>query len=154
MGYSALLEDIGTKTSIPNWPKNDLEGLFDALSRWTLDPMNDLSGNDPGHPHAAFHAPFRCLAWGSCISEPIPGTNLTKYRYVGTKPIYPDHPEAVSYLGNFVGYSFGFHVVTDDVDLIAELDRRIAENMSTTAYQEAKARWNRNQREWGRGKPM
>jgi hypothetical protein len=43
--------------------------------------------------------------------------------------VFPDHPKAVSYLGNFVGYSFAFNLYTDDQELIAQLDAAIAENM-------------------------
>lgn len=49
---------------------------------------------------------------------------------VGTKPIYPEHPNAVRYCGNFVGYSFAFWLVTDDETLIARLDAAIKANLS------------------------
>lgn len=131
--YKILHADIGTKSNIPHWPTNDLDGLFDALERWSLDPRAQMSGDDPGHPHVAFEAPFRCLAWGDCFEEPIPGTNGLKKRFVGTKPIYEGHPTAVSFCGNFLDYSFAFNVITDDPELIAELDRRIAVNMARMA---------------------
>jgi hypothetical protein len=56
---------------------------------------------------------------------------------VATKPIHPDHPHAVRFCGNFFEYSFSFELDTDDKELIAFLDARIAENMATPAYQEA-----------------
>lgn len=137
--FHVLAASIGraTFTKIPGWPSNDLEGLFDALQRWTLCPRCE-GADDPEHPHARFSKPFRCLAWGHCISERIPAFNFSKVRYIGTQPIHADHPEAVSYSGNFLEYSFGFRVDTDDPALIEKLDVLIAANMATPAYQAAK----------------
>ena len=134
--YQILASQIGSKTNIPNWPTTDLDGLFQALKQWTLSPNMDMSGDDPNHPHARFQKPFRGLAWGNCIREPIPEQN-SKSRYVGTKPIHEDHPEAVRFCGNFMSYSFGFFLDTEDQALIAELDRLIAENMARPEYIEA-----------------
>jgi hypothetical protein len=73
-------------------------------------------------------------------------------RYVLTEPIDPEHPMMWSYSGNFLGYSFGFHVTTDDPEVIARLDAAIAANMQRPGFQQAmeairerKARWSGNQ---------
>lgn len=136
--YQILEMDIGRTLRSPGWPTCDLDGLFQALEQWALDPRLDKSGDDPDHPHAQYKAPFRCLAWVACRSEPIAGSGGMRRRYVGTKPLFAGHPEALYYTGNFLGYSFGFRLVTDDPALIEELDRRIARNMATQAYIEAK----------------
>ncbi len=51
----------------------------------------------------------------------------TVYHY--GKPCHPEAPDAVSYLGNFIGYSFAFNLDTDDPQLIATLDAAIADNL-------------------------
>jgi len=137
--FNVLAQSIGSKTTIPGWPSSDLDGLVKALKTWTLDPSFDGSRVDPSHPHAAFSKPFRCLAWGNCQAVRVAELNWD-IRYIGTKPLYPDHPEAVSFLGNFLGYSFVFRVETDDAKLIAYLDGLIAENMAQPEYQAAKER--------------
>ena len=134
--YRVLKLRVGAITTIPDWPTPDLNGLIKALKEWTLYPGFDMSGTDPEHPHVAFEKPYRCLAWGHCITEPIKGQVYRK-RYVGTKPIYENHPNAVSYCGNFLTYSFGFQLDTDDEALIQLLDQLISTNMATPAYQEA-----------------
>jgi hypothetical protein len=123
-----IASDIGTKilSKIPGWPSNDLEGLFDALARWDLDPRLDLS-NDPEFAGKPGVAPFRGLAWGHCVQQY--DRTLDRRVWVATKPIYPEHPNAVRYCGNFLGYSFGFWLDTDDPELIDKLDRAIADNL-------------------------
>lgn len=122
MTFQILQSNIGSKTNIPGWPSNDIQGLFDALCKWMLDPRAIESKDDPDHPHAEFDAPGRCLAWVDCIQEPIERSNGKLRRYVGTRPMFPEHPKAVSFVGNFLSYSFGFNVVTDDKDLIEHLE--------------------------------
>lgn len=137
--YRVLRMDIGRPLpGYPGWPTSDLDGLFQALDQWTLDPRLDKSLDDPDHPHAQYKAPFRCLAWVACRSEPIAGSGGMRRRYVGTKPLFQEHPEALIFMGNFLGYSFGFQLVTDDPALIEELDRRIARNMTSPAFAEAR----------------
>lgn len=138
MTFQILQSNIGSKTNIPGWPSNDIQGLFDALCKWTLDPRAIESKDDPDHPHAEFDAPGRCLAWVDCIQEPIERSNGKLRRYVGTRPMFPEHPKAVSFVGNFLSYSFGFNVVTDDKDLIEHLDALIKQNMASQAYIEAR----------------
>lgn len=123
-----LAGEIGSRFSLrADWPSNDLEGLFDALSRWPLDRRVDLS-HLPEYRSDPLNAPFRGRAWGSC--EGRYNASLGRTVYVATKPIYPEYPNAVRYCGNFVGYSFGFWLDTADDDLVQRLDRAIAENLS------------------------
>lgn len=124
-----LAAHIGTVTSIPNWPTNDLNGLFDALSRWQLDPSHDCS-KEPEFAGKPFVAPFRGRAWGHCIQQY--DEKLRKRVFIATKPIHPDHPDAVRYSGNFLEYSFGFWLDTDDPHLIERLDQAIAANLHRT----------------------
>lgn len=125
--------DIGRPTSIAGWPTNDLDGLFDALSRWPLEPRMSGADSVPWPPQVNL-GPFVCFAWCACVKT---GWNDGTFSYRGTRPLYPDHPEARNYFGNFCGYSFGWNVVTDDPDLIARLDAAIAANMARPDYLEA-----------------
>lgn len=127
MQYQIISAEIGARTTIPDWPSNDIQGLFDALKRWPLDLRLDFSG-EPEFIESPLSAPFRGRAWGGCVwtySE-----KFQKRVAVATKPIYPEHPNAVRYCGNFIGYSFGFSLDTDDQDLIEQLDAAIAENIN------------------------
>lgn len=122
-----LAGEIGSRFSVrADWPTNDLDGLFDALSRWPLDRRVDLS-NLPEYRDDPLNAPFRGRAWGNC--EKRYNASLARAVYIATKPIYPDYPNAVRYCGNFVGYSFGFWLDTADADLIRRLDSAIAANL-------------------------
>lgn len=123
-----IAADIGTKhfCTIPGWPSNDLEGLFDALARWDLDRRLDYS-NEPEFAGKPGVAPFRSRAWGHCVQQY--DETLQKRVWVGTRPIHPEHPDAVRYFGNFLEHSFGFWLDTDDPELIARLDGAIAENL-------------------------
>lgn len=125
------IHHIGRPTTIPGWPQADtIEGLLDALSRWTLDPRLDLREPEERHLPA-----YRGRAWGSCTGRWNPEKHRTIY--TATKPIYPDSPDAVRYTGNFIGYSFGFTLDTDEPELIARLDAAIAQNMARGDYVEA-----------------
>jgi hypothetical protein len=137
-GNSPLLQInyIGHATSIPNWPARSLEGLFDALQRWELDPRLNNMDNKRLQPHP-LRAPFRHPAV-SCAGE-VWSSELGGFIYLDGPPIYPDAPEAVCFLGNFVGYSFAFNLVTNDPDLIARLDAAIARNMARAAAGEFNA---------------
>lgn len=120
MTYHVFSSDIGTKaTLIKNWPTNDIPGLLDALSRWPLDRSLALESSDL--------EPFKSRAWGNCVLQYDP--KFQKRVHVGTQPIYPDFPDAVVYCGNFLGHSFGFHLITADRNLIRELDEAIAKNL-------------------------
>lgn len=122
-----LASQIGTKAPIDNWPTNDLDGLFDAMKRWPLDGRLDMS-KEPEFAGNPGVAPFRGRAWGHCVFQY--DETLHRRVAVATKPIYPNHPDAVRFCGNFIGYSFGFWLDTDDAALIERLDRAIADNLS------------------------
>ena len=123
-----IAADIGTRhfCTIQGWPSNDLAGLFDALARWELDSRLDYS-NAPEFAGKPGVAPFRGRAWGHCVKQYDEA--LQKHVWVGTRPIHPEHPNAVRNCGNFLEYSFGFWLDTDDPELIARLDGAIAENL-------------------------
>lgn len=140
--FSVLSYRIGSRRNIAGWPTSDLAGLIQALQQWTIDPWMNFHGRDPDHPHARYSAPFRTLAWGCCIEEPIPGL-VRDTRYVGTKPIHEGNPEAVRFSGNFLNWSFGFTLDTDDPSLIELLDNLIADNMSSPDYVAATTRMKR-----------
>lgn len=115
----------------PDVNPDPLTALVTMLQNHTLDPRADM--RDP--QEMANAKPYRGLCWGNCILEPIEGTD--RKRYVGTKAIHPEHPDAVRYFGNFFEYSFAFELDTDDPALIAYLDACIAANMATPQYQQA-----------------
>ncbi|MDT8992710.1 hypothetical protein RQP54_17695 [Curvibacter sp. APW13] len=120
----------------PYFDPDPLRALLQMLESQPLDPrcdMRDLSEWGSGEEQM----PFRGACWGHCKYVPIEGIHHQR-RLVATKPIHPDHPEAVRFWGNFFEYSFSFELDTDDKALIAFLDARIAENMATPAYQAAK----------------
>ena len=132
--YEVIASDIGSKSGIAGWPECSLQGLFQALRQWTLDAR--LEGNKRDDPDDARRGPFRGRCWGNC--QKVYDT-YNHYTYtVGTRPIYPDRPNAVRYFGNFVGYSYGFWLDTDDEALMAVLDGLIAENMQREDYLAAK----------------
>lgn len=122
-----LSSNIGSHTTIAGWPTGDIAGLFDALQRWPLDRRQDLS-KEPGYSERPGSAPFRGLAWGHCHMQY--NQELQKPIAVATKAIYPDHPNAVRFCGNFTGQSFGFWLDTDNKYLIERLDAAIAANMT------------------------
>lgn len=125
------IDHIGTHCTIEGWPRpNSLEGLLDALGRWTLNPRLDM--REPGEEHLP---PYRERAWGHCVGR----YDFQKHRtvYEATKPLFPDSPDAVHYFGNFIGYSFGFSLHTDDPEVIGQLDAAIAANMARPGYAQA-----------------
>lgn len=122
-----LSSQIGSKTGIADWPTNDLDGLIDALQRWPLDRRLDLS-TDPLYSADPYRAPFRGRAWGHCEWK---YDQASRKRFaVATRPIYPEHPEAIRFFGNFIGHSFPFWLDTADEALIQRLDEAIAKNIA------------------------
>lgn len=122
---------FGSKLNRPDWPTNDFEGAIKALSMWLPEPRLDYSG---------------CPALPYRKGTPFASENLmcgTEKRwinnvlcYVGTRPAYPDHPHAVEFLINFIGYSFAIHLVTDNPDEISRLRAAIADAMARPEYAE------------------
>lgn len=124
---SYLLEyEIGRPTTIPNWPTNDLDGLFDALKRWKLEKWLNMEHSKSLEPHS-LRGPYRGRAFKYAGKRWSVEHNCMVY--LNGEPVYPEHPNAVSYWGNFEGYSFGWTVSTDDPELISKLDSAIKENM-------------------------
>lgn len=121
------IHHIGNNSSIPNWPTNNLEGLLDALNRWPLDPCLNMqvSAIEEGHLDAK---PYCDRAWGGCAGHY--NAKLKRTVYTATVPLYPEAPDALRYWGNFIGYSFGFTLDTDDPELIARLDAAISANLA------------------------
>lgn len=117
------IHHIGHSSSIPGWPTNDLEGLFDALSRWALDPRLNMQAS-------AEEKPYCERAWGGCVR--LYNDKLKRTVYTATVPLYPEAPDALRYWGNFTGYSFGFTLDTDDPELITRLDAAIAANIANS----------------------
>lgn len=128
------INKIGNQAPIPGWPENTIEGLFAALERWPLDPRLDYS-KEPELNHDPLCKPFRGRAW--CGVKVMENPNGPGGLYVATRPIHPESPNAVSYLGNFLKVSWYFSFETDDPELIARLDAAIAKNMQMPAYVEA-----------------
>ncbi len=120
--YNVIHQNIGTRVNRPDWPSNDILGLIDALHIWPLDLsfIGDENCKD-------YRGPFKHLQWGHCIQRY--DAKRQRMGWVSTAPAYPEHPNAIGYNGNFIGYSFGFHVVTDDQELIKTLDYSISLNL-------------------------
>lgn len=124
---SILASQIGNASTLPGWPTNNLDGLFEALKRWPLDRRLDYS-NDPQFAGEPGRAPFRGRAWGFCVLQY--DAKLDKRVPRATRPIYPEHPDAVRYVGSFLTHAYAFWLDTDDSALIAKLDQAIAENLA------------------------
>jgi hypothetical protein len=112
-----------------------VEGIFDALRRWTLDPRW-ARDHGLGDPNDNLAGPFRGSAWCGCYGRYDQAAGGT--RYLATKPIYPDYPEAVNYTGTFLGYSWCFNLDTTQAELILKLDTAIQVNMQTEKYLQAR----------------
>lgn len=119
---------IGTHARIPGWPEvGTIAGLIDALARWQLDPRWNYADDPQFEPHP-LRAPFR----GPAVRSGGARYDFERQRtvYLMGAPIYPNAPGAVTYCGNFQGYSFGFNLDTDDADLIEQLDAAISYNLA------------------------
>lgn len=128
------IQHIGSPLNRPDWPQaGTIEGLLDALSKWDLDTSLDYS-NDPRFDAHPDRKPFRhpCLSLLRQAYSQALGMNC----YISGPPVYPDHPTAVRFVGNFLEYSFGFTLDTDDRELIAKLDAAIASNLERQANRE------------------
>lgn len=101
-----------------------VERLLAALSRWTLDPRLEECG------------PFIDTHPRHCTIERRAET--WERVYIPTTPLYPEHPGAVLFCGNFLDYSFGFRVATDDPEVIAKLTAAIELNRASDRYAAAK----------------
>lgn len=55
-------------------------------------------------------------------------------KYIDLGPMYPEAPHAVIFCGNFAELSAGFHVVTDDAEVIEVLLAAIKANLASPLY--------------------
>lgn len=133
--------DVGHGSPLPGWPPFTLEGLFEALERWTLDPTWELLTPEGQEViPQRYDTPY----WGAAWAAKENGYRVTPdgapfMTYVTTRPIVPGHPLARSYTGNFLAVSLGFNIVTDDPALWERLDAAIAANMARPEWAEAAA---------------
>lgn len=122
---------FGRPLNRPDWPTNDFEGAIKALGMWIPDPRLDYSGC-PSLPHRK-GTPFSSENLKSgCVRKWINGVNC----YIGTQDLYPDHPNAVAFFINFIHYSFGINLITEDPDEIARMRAAIAGAMARPEYAE------------------
>lgn len=92
-----------------------LDRLFDALTRYTLDPVFEK--------------------YGAFLDAAEPDV-IAAYERAHGKTF--DVPRTMHAFGNFYDYSCVFNLYTDDPDLIARLTVAIRENRSREAYRRAK----------------
>lgn len=105
-----------------------IETLYERLQKYTLDPKFEDYGDFCYKP---YH--FTRDDAGKVID------NLDR-------PIYPDHPEALCFFGNFFDVSGVFKIDTDEPIVIEKLKALIAANKSTANY--ANARKERQEPSW------
>lgn len=146
--HKTTVHHAGHRSGIPGWPTNDLAGIFDALERWILDPI--FVAMDDGHTFTpeAPRQPYKCLNWMCRETRQTSLEGVQTSRYILTAPIDPERPLMWSYSGNFMAYSFGFHVTTDDPEVIARLDAAIAANMQRPEFQQALAHIRERNARW------
>jgi hypothetical protein len=97
--------------------------LLERLEKWTLEPR------------------FAEIAVYSRALHGIPvgwDPETGERRYEEGPPIYPAHPYAVSFCGNFLEYSAGFHFATDDPEVLEVLMSAIDAHMVSEKYQRAR----------------
>lgn len=129
------IHHIGSPLNRPDWPQaGTIEGLLDALSKWDLDTSLDYSSDPRFEPHPD-RKPFRFP--NLTLLRKVYSPELGADRYISGPPVYPDHPTSVRFVGNFIGYSFGFTLETDDRELITKLDAAIAENLERQANRDS-----------------
>lgn len=123
------IDYIGRTNNIPDWPEvGTIAGLLDALGRWKLDEGLNLS-NEMCFEPCPERKPYRALARRFAGEKWNEAKQCNVY-LVGDL-MYPDCPGTISYLLNFERYSFACGLVTDEPELIAQLDAAIAKNMAT-----------------------
>lgn len=108
--YKTLSMRIGSK-----WPgekSDDINALLDMLEREPLDPRR---------------GPFVVACKVGRTEHRASGV-----RYVDTKvPVYPKHPRALNFSGNFWHVNYPFSIDTADRELIAVLRMYIKKNLKT-----------------------
>jgi hypothetical protein len=104
--------------------RHRLVTLLDIMSQEPLDPTFEKYGNfNSGHP---MHS--RSVGYG-------PDGRM---QYEDTDSMYPHHPGMIRFFGNFMNYSFGFTIDTDEPEVIAQLNAAIQANKETEAYKAIK----------------
>ena len=104
---------------------DDIEGLLSALDRYTLDPTFEGYGN------------FATL-------NPCQGVHNPEWNYTNNEPKWIDGPRlfdvdgVVSFFGNFLDYSHGFSIYTNDRETIESLTATIRANQQRETYRAAK----------------
>ncbi len=96
--------------------------LFERLAVHTLDPSFELHGNFVGPCHGAAPAGYDHSA------QP------PRLQWLDTGPLYPEHPQALQFWGNFLDVSHVFCVHTDDPETVKALSAAIRANQATPAY--------------------
>lgn len=122
MNYLTIIESNGSKWA--GEAPDPIERLLARLEAETLDPMFEEYGNFVSPARKAHHERSERTGW--------------KDVYTDAGPIYPEHPNAVHFWGNFQTYSHVFSIYTDDPALIERLTAAIRANQATPAYLDAK----------------
>jgi hypothetical protein len=128
---------FGTKCNRADWPEVDsIDGAVAALRQWCLDPRLDNSGSPalPNRVGTPFSSGPPCYTFGQ------KGWNEEAHCVTysnNSKLCFPYHPNTVQFVMNFIGYSFGGTIWTEDEVTITRLREAIKTNMMTWDYKEA-----------------
>lgn len=113
-----IIESNGSK-----WAGEEPEGIDYLLATLAETPLNPEFGEHIALAHR----------WTSSWNDA--GERV----YQDTGPLYPEHPDAVCFTGNFWRKSSVFQIYTDDPELVAKLTAAILANQASEAYQAARA---------------
>lgn len=105
-------------------------------SKWageSPDPLSKLFEMLATHPLDKRHDDGDCFMTRAHGGEPI-YDGLRVVDISDTGPIYPEHPHAVHFAGNFRTYAHGFSIYTDDAEVIEVLRDAIKANMQRADY--------------------
>ncbi len=122
MSYLTHIDSNGSK--FMGDAPDTIEQLLARMQAETLDPVFEEYGNFVSPARKAHRECSEATGW--------------KDVYTDAGPIYPEHPDAMHFWGNFRTYSHVFSIYTDDPALIERLTAAIRANQATPAYQAAK----------------
>lgn len=125
---------FGSHCNRDDWPEvNTINGALQALKMWALEPRLDHSNSPhlPGWTGSPFCAEAPCYTFGESRWQ-VEACCMGYYS--SDRLVYPDHPNAVCFTMNFIGYSFGGSIWTDDPEVIKTLKDAIRENMQKPDY--------------------
>lgn len=109
---------------------NDRREVDAVIALMESEPLNPafLWPNDPSDtPYEnAARIGIRNPEWERSDGRSVP-------EWIDGDPIYPDHPDARRFSGNFVNLSRAFEIDTDDAAIIGRLRAAIADNMKRFA---------------------